>query len=310
MKNHLDGAHKAQLPRIPNAREGYDDPDIDCVGMEGAPSWFTQELIDKYGGPELQTLTDASRPPVEVPAAAVTADPVAPAGLGEGMPMAPLPPAPHLHAPLGAAPPHPQGYGAQAGYPLPAYGGGGGYPGQLGFPPPPPPHMLHQFPGGRMPPPPHPGMIPYGFPRMPHHPGMASGYPGPMPLPHGGAPRPAPPGSLAAMPGIAFLPAASSASTSAHASAIPASSAAASVGPSASNGYGSALAPPASALAGFDGGEPAGLLSPNSALPPPHAPAPAEGDGAATAKLRLVYDDEDLSPEERRAMLPRYKRGA
>jgi hypothetical protein len=307
MKNHLDGVHKVQLKSIPHAREGYDDPEIDCVGMEGAPSWFTQELTEKYGGPELQLLAAAGKaaPAAEVPAAPTAA--AQPAGLayppGLGM-------APQMHPgapPMGGHPgqhPVPLGYGAPPGYPPHAYGPGAGYP--MG--------------GGQFPMPQHPGMVPYGYPS---HMQMPPRYPPMMP------PRPMMPphGSIAARPAIAFHAAAAASTSSSSAqpsssalAAMPGSAAATAAafvqpssaslpdsGPTTSNGYGSALAPPRSAAATGPGMGSVGLLSPNSAMPAPK-PAIAPAAGPSAPKLRLVYDDEDLSPEERRAMLPRYKR--
>ncbi|KAA0161408.1 hypothetical protein FNF31_03867 [Cafeteria roenbergensis] len=51
MRHHLDGVHKVQLKRVPNAKEGHDDPNINCVGMDGAPAWFMHQLMAEHGDP-------------------------------------------------------------------------------------------------------------------------------------------------------------------------------------------------------------------------------------------------------------------
>ncbi|KAA0168762.1 hypothetical protein FNF27_07112 [Cafeteria roenbergensis] len=309
MRHHLDGVHKVQLKRVPNAKEGHDDPNINCVGMDGAPAWFMHQLMAEHGDPAAK----------EALAAVAGAGAAAAAGVPVGVAVVDPPygqPAyggpPHGHAPYGAAPYHPP-YGAPA-YGAPAYGAPA-----YGAPSYAPPAYGGPAYGA---PPPHMG--PGGYPQPPH---MRHLPPHPQPAPAAAASA-APTGPSA--PGSAAPAAPLTPLTPGRSLGMPAV-------PSVSNGYGSALAPPPSGMGGLQSPlpvMPAAQHAAGESGAPAHsaAAAPAAAGGAAGAGagagagpatvntvevataaavagpsgIRFVFTDEAMSPEEKRAMLPRY----
>ncbi|KNC99537.1 uncharacterized protein SPPG_04927 [Spizellomyces punctatus DAOM BR117] len=277
---HMDQVHKMKCMTVSNALPGRESTDIEIFGMEGVPEADLQAHYDKVSGGGQRN----KRAKIDV--SALTPDQIKQQmeAFKQQQQMAPYgapAPAPYGAPPAGPFPGPAPGYHVQAGGP--PYG----MPGPYGMPPPAP----YMPPGGGYPYSPRPGMPPAGIPQYGAPP---FGAPGPHwgpprpPMPVGGTPlppRPAgptPPPPMHPMPPPPTQPAYSEppAGAVSYSDAIPAVPEVAAV-------TGPTIPPPVS--------------GPESPVTPSMSTSKA-----GSASIYMVYSDNDVSVEEKRALNPKY----
>ena len=327
LKTHCLYVHKEEIHKVPNAKEGRDNFDFDIVGMDGVEA-AEEALLDpskrQKTGPA--AAAPIAPPPHFVPGggvggaaqAAQMAQALA-AQMGIPQPSAPyggVPGMPGVSAPPGAAPPG----SAPPGAAPPPVGSLQWQAMMAGRPPPPQPPQPPGFPGAPQPPPnpyaqpppnpyAQPPPNPYGQPPNPY--GQPPNPYGQPPNPYGQQPGtsqpqqpmqshypPPQPQGITNQPPQWGQPISSS-----HA---PPTQGAANGGPPQQQYPGP---PQYGSLPQYAGPPPpqqGGAPPPaHSAAPPPPGAAPA-ADAPQTNQVYLVFDDGELSMEEKRASLPRY----
>ncbi|KAJ1975260.1 hypothetical protein H4R33_006685 [Dimargaris cristalligena] len=267
---HVGQVHKIKVTKVPNALPKRDNPDIEIYGMDGIPA---EDLAAHNQAMEGES-GDAKKAKTDQSTAAASAG---------GFPPGQYPP--------GAIPGHPMyPYGMPPGYPYPPpqYGAPGMPPIPYPYGAPPP---TSGPPGQRPPMPPVPG-----YP-MPPFPGYAwpppPGYPRP-PFPPGGAPAYPP---SVAQPGSVQLPAAAPT----HSLISPTTP----IAPSTPGGVPMSAASTHNSVPDLEPA--ASATEPSNTADSTAVASSAPVSGKPEKKTRFIYDDNDISPEEKRALLTQYR---
>lgn len=280
---HCMQVHKEKVDKVPNSLPGRNNVEIEIYGMEGIPP-------EDMAAHEQQKLMKQQQQ--SLPASGDTDDEDEGGGIKPPQPPPPLPPQPSM------APMHPM------------MGGMGGIPGMMGFGMPAAGYGMRPampgFMGGGMRPPQAMmgGMqMQGGLPTFP--PQHTVGPPPPTSAP----PPPQPPAAPSASKPL--FPAAMMGNGDSSVSPKPPPTGQMPLPPKPTfPAYGGSDSNDSSSLGGFGTGGGGGYGGGGTPPVPPSAAAAKKPELSATGNIRLMHPDEDVSLEERRALLPKYRHGS